>query len=111
MTGNGRENVGRASAAGGARGSYFSARMHEPAVSDGREQERKSELEAKNRRAQAAVRNRYRMARAKSNVVEYPAILAEGDFAFGAAIEVIKHGLRNSFACDGPEIFDANYVG
>src|ERR1700691_294028 len=48
------------------------------------------------------------MTRPKSNVVEYAAILAESDFAFGAAIEIIKYRLRHSLAGDGAEILYAN---
>jgi hypothetical protein len=31
------------------------------------------------------------MPRTKCDVVEYPAILAERDLAFGAAVQIVKH--------------------
>ncbi len=111
VSGNRRKNIARAGLAGRSRGRHFASGMHEPAVSDRRKHERNSEFEAQNSGGQTAIANRYRMTRPKSDVVKYPAIFAECDLAFGAAVEVVEHRLRNSFARDGPEVFDANHSG
>jgi hypothetical protein len=65
--------------------------MHEAAVADRRQQKRKRKLETKDRRAQAAIRERDCMTRPKGDVVKYPAILAERDLALSATIEIIEH--------------------
>ena len=48
------------------------------------------------------------MSRPKRNIVEYAAILTQGDFALGAAIEIIKNRLRHPVPSDGAEVVDAN---
>jgi hypothetical protein len=48
------------------------------------------------------------MPRPKSYVVEYPAVFPERNFAFGAAVQVVKYGLRYSSARDRPEVLDAH---
>jgi hypothetical protein len=65
--------------------------MHQAAVSHRRKQERKRKIEAQNACAQVATRDCNRMPRTKCDVVEYPAILAERDLAFGAAVQIVKH--------------------
>jgi len=65
--------------------------MHKPAIPNGREHDRKRKIEAQNAGTHTAVRERDRMSRPKSYIVEDPAILAKRNFAFGAAIEIIKN--------------------
>ncbi len=48
VAGDGGENVGGARIAGGARCAHFAHGVHEPAVANGSEQKRESEIEAKN---------------------------------------------------------------
>ena len=48
------------------------------------------------------------MSRPKRNIVEYAAILTQGDFALGAAIEIIKNRLRHPVPSDGAEVIDAD---
>jgi hypothetical protein len=85
--------------------------MHQPAISDRREQDGKRKIEAENAGAQIAIREGNGVARAKSNVVEDAAVFAERNLTFGAAIEVVKYGLRHSLAGDGAEVLDANNPG
>jgi hypothetical protein len=49
------------------------------------------------------------MPRTKSHVVKNSAILPQRDFAFGAAIEIIEHRLRQSPPRNGAEIVNANH--
>jgi hypothetical protein len=82
--------------------------VHEAAVSNGSQQERESEIEAEDASAQGTVSEGDRMTRAEGDVLIYAAILAEGDFAFGAAIEVIEDGAGHAALGDGAEISDAD---
>jgi hypothetical protein len=84
--------------------------MHEPAVSDRREQERKSKIEAQDARSQVALRDRDRMPRPKRDVVKYPAIFPERYLAFGSTIKVVEHRFRHPLAGDEPEVLDANHL-
>src|SRR5581483_2972343 len=102
------ENVACARPASSSRSRDFARGMHEAAVSDRREHEWQRKIEAQNPCAQIASRKRDGMPRTKCNVVKYPAILAECDFAFSAAIEVVKYRLRYSFARNRTEVFNAN---
>jgi len=65
--------------------------MHEPAIPNRCKHDRKREIETENGGTHTAVRERDRMSRPKSYIVEDPAILAKRNFAFGAAIEIIKN--------------------
>jgi hypothetical protein len=82
--------------------------VHEPAVANGSEQERESEIEAKNACAQAAMVERDRVSRTESDVVIDAAVLAEGHLVFGATIKVIEDGFGHAALGDGPEISDAD---
>jgi hypothetical protein len=92
VPGDGGENVGGARVAGGARCAHFAHGMHEAAVADRGEQERESEIEAKNACAQVAVGERDGVARPEGDVLINAAVFAQRNFAFGAAIEVIEDG-------------------
>ena len=111
MTGNGGENVGGAGFSSRTRSRNLAARMHEPAIAHGREHEWKRKIEAQNRSAQTAIGEGYGMTRTKGHVIENSAILAQRDFAFGAAIEIIKNRLWNALTRDGTKIFDADNSG
>ena len=108
MAGDGGENVGGAGLAGGARCAHFADGVHEAAVADGSEQERKSEIEAENAGAQVAIGEGDGVTRTEGDVLIDAAIFAEGDFAFGAAIEVIEDGCGHAALGDGSEISDAD---
>jgi hypothetical protein len=82
--------------------------VHEAAVADGSEQERESEIEAENAGAQGTTSESDCVARTEGDVLIDAAILAEGDFAFGAAIEVIEDGAGHATLSDGAEISDAD---
>src|ERR1700685_3403559 len=47
------------------------------------------------------------MPRTKSNIVEHSAIFPQSDFAFRAAVEIVKHRSRNSLARDRTKVGDA----
>src|SRR5579863_5315097 len=51
------------------------------------------------------------MPRAKSDVAKHSAVLAQSDFPFGAAIQVIEHRFRHPLARDRTKILDANNSG
>ncbi len=110
VPGHGGENVGGASFAGGARRTHFAHGMHEPAVANGSEQEGKSEIEAKNARAQVAIGERDRVSGTEGDVLIDAAIFAEGNLAFGATIKVIEDGFGYAPLGDGSEISDADYA-
>jgi hypothetical protein len=50
----------------------------------------------------------YCVAGTERNVLERPAVLAERDLTFRAAIKVVENRLRQSSARDGPKVIDAN---
>jgi hypothetical protein len=85
--------------------------MHEPAVPDRCEQERKSKIEPQDSRSQVTLRDGDRMPRPKGDIVKYPAILAERYLAFGATIKVVEDWFRHPLAGEGPEVLDANHPG
>jgi len=82
--------------------------VHEATVADRSEQEWESEIEAENAGTQIAIGERDRMARTERDVVIHTAIFTERDFAFGAAIKVVKYGPGHSALGDGPQICDAD---
>jgi len=85
--------------------------VHQAAVADRSEQERESEIEAENAGAQVAIGDGDRMARAECDVLIDAAIFAEGDLAFGAAIEVVEDGPGHTALREGAEICDADHSG
>jgi hypothetical protein len=85
--------------------------MHKAAVSDRSKQERKRKIEAQNARTQTAVRDRDRMPRSKRDVIKYPAILTQRDFAFGAAVEVVEYRFWHPLPGYGAEVFNTNNTG
>jgi hypothetical protein len=82
--------------------------MHEAAVANGSEQERESEIEAENAGAQVAMVEGDGVTRTEGEVLIDAATFAEGDFAFGAAVEVIEDGFGHAPLGDGSEISDAD---
>lgn len=50
------------------------------------------------------------MPRTKGNIVEHAAILPQRDFAFRAAIQIIKDGFGYAFAGYCPQIGNANHA-
>ena len=110
VAGDGRENVGGARLSGGASCTDFADGVHEAAVANGSEQERESEIEAENAGAQVAMVEGDGVTRTEGEVLIDAATFAEGDLAFGAAIEVIEDGLGHAALGDGAEISDADYA-
>jgi hypothetical protein len=51
------------------------------------------------------------MAGAESDVVIHAAIFAEGDLAFGAAVEVVEDGPGHAAPGEVAEVCDADYAG
>jgi hypothetical protein len=84
--------------------------VHEAAVADGSEQERESEIEAENASAQGTIGKCDRVAGTEGNVLINAAILAQSDFTFGAAIEVIEDGAGHATLGDASEIPDADHA-
>ena len=70
--------------------------MHESAVTNGSEQERKSKVKYQNAGGQIAGRNHNSVTRPERQVVKNPAILAECDLAFGAAVEIVEDDFRQA---------------
>jgi len=110
VAGDGGENVGSARIAGGASCTHLADRVHEPAVANGSEQKRESEIEAKNAGVQVTIGERDGMARAEGDVLIDAAIFAEGNLAFGTAIEVIEDRSGHAPLGDGSKISDADYA-
>ena len=90
------ERMYGASRPGGAAGRYFAGRMHQAAVADGSQQRRKRKVEPEHARPQIAGRHGYRLTRPERERLECPAVLAQRDFVFGAAVDVIEHRLRQA---------------
>jgi len=61
---------------------------------------------AKYGRAQIAIRKRYRVAGTKRYIIENTAILAQRDFAFRAAIEIIEYNSGEPPVRYAPQIID-----
>jgi hypothetical protein len=85
--------------------------MHEPTVTNGSEQEGKSEVKSQNAGGQIAGRNHNSVTRPERQVVKYPAILTECHLAFGAAVEIIEDSFGHAPAGNTAEIVDADNVG
>ena len=103
VAGDGGENVGGAGVACGARCADFSDGVHEAAVADGSEQKWQREIEAENAGARGAMVEGDGVARAEGDVLIDAGVFAQGDFAFGAAIEVIEDGGGDAAFGDGTE--------
>jgi hypothetical protein len=85
--------------------------MHETAVSHGSEQEGEGKIKTQNARTQLTTFRHDGMTRTEGYVLKRTAILAERDFTFGAAVQIVEDCPRQSAARDGPKILDANYAG
>jgi len=107
----GGENVGGARVAGGASGAHFAHGVHQAAVADRSQQEWEREIEAENAGAQVAIGDGDRMAGTEGDILIDAAILAEGDLAFGAAIEIVEDGPGHAAPSEGAEIRDADHSG
>src|SRR5271165_1256370 len=110
MAGNCGQNIGSTRPAGGSRGHHLAPWMHQPAVTDWREQEGKRKIEAQDPRAQVALLDRDRVARPKRDIVKDSAIFPERDLALRAAVEIIKYRLGNSLASDRAKVLDAHHA-
>ena len=84
--------------------------MHQPAVSHGREHERKREIKPQNARAQTAFRDHDRVPGPEGDVLKYATVFPEGDFPLRTAVEVVEYRLRHAAACQGTKVFDAYNV-
>src|ERR1700674_3496065 len=82
--------------------------MHQAAIPHGRQQNGKSKVETEDARTQAAICHRNRVTWPEGDVVKDSAILPECNLAFGAAIKVVEHSLRQALAGDGTEVLDAH---
>ena len=60
----------------------------------------------KNSSVKFALGNRHRLARAKGDVIEYPAVLAKSDFTFGAPIEIVEDDFRKTALRQTTEVVD-----
>jgi hypothetical protein len=50
------------------------------------------------------------MARTERHVFEHPTIFTQGDFAFGAAVQIIENRFLQLPVSDRPEVCDADYT-
>jgi hypothetical protein len=82
--------------------------MHQAAIADWSEQKGNRQIESKNARPQIAIRFHHRLTRTESYIVEDAAVFAKRYLAFGASIEIIEDGLRNSVFCDPAKVIDTN---
>jgi hypothetical protein len=78
--------------------------MHEPAVANGSEQKWEREVEAENASAEVAIGEGDGVARAKRDILIDAAVFAEGDFTFGATVEVVENRSRHAALGDGAEV-------
>jgi hypothetical protein len=85
--------------------------MHKAAVPDRCEQKWKSKIETQHARAQTALRDVDGMPGPECDIVKYPTILAQRNFAFSTSIKVIKYRFRYPFTGDGTEVLDAYNLG
>jgi hypothetical protein len=51
------------------------------------------------------------VARTERDIVIHTAIFAEGNFAFGASVEIVEDGAGNAALGDGTQVGDADYAG
>ena len=108
MAGDRREDAPGAGRAGGARGGHLALGVHHPQVADGRQHERQRQIAPEHARTQVARRHRHRLAGAKRQVVEGPAVLAKRHLAIGAAVDVVEHRTGHPPARERPQIVDAD---
>jgi len=85
--------------------------MHKAAVSDRCEQKWKSKIETQHACTQIALNDVDGMPGPEGDVVKYPTILAQRNFAFSTSIKVIKYRFRYSFTRDRTEVLDAYNLG
>jgi hypothetical protein len=68
--------------------------MHEAAVADGRQQKRQGQIMAEDVSAEIAGVDSDCVTRAKRDVFEDATVLAQRDFAFGTAVEIVEDSAR-----------------
>jgi hypothetical protein len=85
--------------------------MHQSAVTDRRENGWEGQIRRKNARAKIAIGDRNGLARAESEVIEDSAILAQGHFALGPAVEIVEDNFGETALCQIAEVVDVNDAG
>jgi len=85
--------------------------MHKTAVADGSQQKRDSEIETEDASAQIALGDGYGVTRAQGDIFEYAAVLAQRDFALGAAVEIVEDNFGEAATRQRPEVMDADDAG
>ncbi len=111
MAGDGGERVDRASFAGGrSRGTFAAMRagIHHAGIADGRKNRGEGKIEREDARANVTFGNGDGPARTEDNVIKDAAIFAEGDFAVGAAVEVIEDDAREAAFGADAEVVDVD---
>src|ERR1700687_3227093 len=111
MTGDCEEGVGEARLTCRRGGRCLSARMHQSAVTDGCQNRWKRQVSGKNSSSKITLRNCNCLARSKGEVVENATILAQGEFAFGAAVEIVKDNLGEPALRQIAEVLDIDDAG
>jgi len=103
-----RENVSRARCSRAAGRCDLALRMHQAAVTNRRQHDRKSQIESENTRAQIASGHRDSMPRTKCHIFKCAAIFPERELALRAAVEIVKHNARQPPARQRPQVRNAH---
>jgi hypothetical protein len=84
--------------------------MHEAAVADGSQQKREGKVLAQDAGAKIARMDCDGVTRAQCDFFEDTTVLAQRDFAFSTAVEVVEDGARQPAARQGAKVRDADYA-
>ena len=80
--------------------------MEAPAISDRREEEGHRQLRPEKRRRCVACGDAHGIARPEQDIVPAPAVVAQGDFGFGAAVDVVEDHVGNTTTGEPAEVVD-----
>jgi hypothetical protein len=85
--------------------------VHEAAVADGRQQKREGEIMAEHAGVEIAGVDSDCVTRAEGDVFEDATVLAQSDFAFGTAVQIIEDCSGQPTTRQGAEVGDTDNVG
>ena len=91
-----------------ARRDALAARIEHAAEAERREQERQIERGAEHRGAQIGIRRLHALARPERHVGERALVVAQRDFVFGAAVDVVEDDRRQAALRHSPQVGDVD---
>src|SRR5689334_15914687 len=111
MTGDSGKDVSGPSSTGGPCGTTFAIRMHQPAVTDRRQQGGKRQLARQDGRLQAPLGQAHGVPRPECDGIKGPTVRPERDLVFGSAVQIVEYHFRQTTPREATQVLDIDRTG